>query len=457
MHHARATTGEAFRSMLWVTVIIAAVLGGSGWLVFSQVQNVLNDQIKARIVEDFALVSDAHSRGGEQGMVEFITWATATSNPSAFVFSMFTDSGIYMTGAVKDRPAFQGWGRIDASSPDADPLLAFVAPMGDHTIVVGRSLRIVRTTTEAIVQALAISGLGIAVAGLATAFAFSRGTSFRLRTMARTLEQVARGNSEIRLPISRRNDQIDFVSRQVNVHLDRLAELMATMRNTAIAIAHDLRSPLNRVSIILQDVEASEDPQAALAAIETVHKELDGLKGVLDTILRISRIEASGGTSGFETFELTDTLADLVETFEPVMEANGQTIRFVQPNDVVSPVYADRRMIQQLLVNLIENAGRYAGKGAHVELALYEGDGAPIVAVSDNGPGIPEDKRASVFEPFFRMNPERNALGTGLGLALVHAIASRHRARVTLSDNAPGLRVTIAFSKISGLQGLSAT
>ena len=453
MLHAKATSGEAFRLMRWVTAFLVLVLAGLGWFVYAQVQDVLNNQIRARIGEDFALVSAAHNHGGEQGMVQFITWATATNNISAFAFGMFTLSGNHVTGAIKTEPSFEGWGTIDATTVGADPLMAYVAPIGDHVVVVGRSLQVVRATTDTIVRSLVLSGIVIAVAGLGLALAYSRRTSFRLGTMARTLDQVARGNARIRLPISRKNDQIDFVSIQINGYLDRLEELMATMRNTAIAIAHDLRSPLNRVSIILQDVEMSDDAQAVMVALDTVHKELDDLKAVLDTILRISRIEASDGTAGFESFDLSETLADLVETFEPVLEAKGQTIKLIVPADAVCTIFADRRMIQQMLVNLIENAGRYAGNAARVELELHEHSGALALTVSDNGPGIPQDKRASVLEPFFRMNPERNALGTGLGLALVKAIAARHKAKLTLSDNAPGLRVTIEFASVATLHG----
>ena len=452
MLHARATSGEAFRLMIWITLVLAIVLVAAGAFVFRQVTDALDQQIQSLISEDYALVADAFERGGEQGLVEFITWATATRNTTNFVFGLFTDKGVHLVGAINTLPRFEGWGNIDAEvAAGAYPLRAYVGPIGDHTLVVGLSLRIVQTTSDAVVQSLALAGVGIAGFGLITAFELSRRTSLRLGAMARALDQVSRGSSAVRLPISKRNDQIDFVSRQINGYLELLAELMATMRNTAIAIAHDLRTPLNRVSIVIQDLEVSDDPTAIKPSLETVHKELDGLGAVLDTILRISRIEASDDISSFEIFDLVPVLGELVETFEPVLEAGSQTLRLAG-SVVVAPVFADRRMLQQMLVNLIENAGRYAGKGAEVVLAADQKDGACIISVSDNGPGIPEDKRRSAFEPFFRLNPERNAHGTGLGLALVHAIAARHRAKITLLDNAPGLRVTVEFPRAATLQ-----
>ncbi|HTM78505.1 MAG TPA: HAMP domain-containing sensor histidine kinase [Devosia sp.] len=440
-----------------MTLILVVVLAGAGLFVFRQVSDVLTAQIQSRVSEDFALVTDAFEHGGERGMIEFIDWATATRHATAFAFGIFSDTGVHVGGTVSTRPPFDGWGDLvteATTAAAADPFRAFVGKIGDYTVVVGRSLRVVRVTSDAVIQKLALAGLAIVCIGLITAFELSRRTSLRLRTMARTLDQVSRGNSAVRLPIGRRNDQIDFVSRQINGYLDLLAELMTTMRSTAIAIAHDLRTPLNRVSIVIQELEASDDPDVIRSALETAHKEIDGLGAVLDTILRISRIEASEDTSSFEVFELAPVLAEMVETFEPALEAKGQTL-CLAGSSTAPPVFADRRMLQQMLVNLIENAGRYAGKGTTVELGLHDKEGAPVITVSDNGPGIPEDQRAAVLEPFFRIHPERNAQGTGLGLALVHAIATRHRAKITLSDNAPGLCVTVEFPRAATLQGIA--
>lgn len=454
MRHAKATAGDAFRLMTWVTIILTVVLAGAGTFVFRQVSDVLSAQIQSRVAEDFALVTDAFEHGGELGMVDFINWATSTRDATAFAFGLFTDTGVHVGGEIRTRPPFDGWGDLATEATAAaatDPLKAFVGKVGDYTVVVGRSLRVVRITSDAVIQTLALAGLGIVCLGLITAFELSRRTSLRLRTMARTLDYVSRGNSAIRLPISKRDDQIDFVSRQINGYLDLLAELMQTMRSTAIAIAHDLRTPLNRVSIVIQELEASDDPEVIRSALETAHREIDDLGAVLDTILRISRIEASEDTSSFEVFALAPVMAEMAETFEPALEARGQTLHFVGASGA-PPVFADRRMLQQMLVNLIENAGRYAGSGATVKFGAHDKDGAPVITVADNGPGIPEDKRGVAFEPFFRMHPEHNEQGgTGLGLALVHAIAVRHRAKVTLSDNGPGLCVTVEFPCASTL------
>ena len=408
--------------MMLVTAVLAVVLGLAGWLVYARTTGALDAELRSRIREDFALMQDAHARAGEQGLEQFISWAMATRSGDDFAFGMFTPVGVHLSGNVDDMPRFEGWGQIAVRAGEpgqANTMLGYAGQIGDHMVVVAHSSGIVWATGTTVLEALVIAGL------------------------AQTLGSVAGGNSDVRLPVSPRNDQIDFVSRQINGYLDRLAELMAGMRNTAIAIAHDLKSPLNRVSILLQTAEAAQDADEIRLHLDKVHHELDGLKGVLDTILRISRIEASDDMSAFAPVDLPALLRDLVQTFEPVFEEQGQTISFIEPGTPVPHALGDRRMLQQLVVNLIENAGRHAGAGAIVAISVAEAAGAPVVTIADNGPGIPADQREAVFEPFYRMNPERDELGTGLGLAMVRAIANRHRATILLGDNNPGLVVRL--------------
>jgi signal transduction histidine kinase len=128
-----------------------------------------------------------------------------------------------------------------------------------------------------------------------------------------------------------------------------------------------------------------------------------------------------------------------------VEEAGQELVGRRPPVDV--PITGDRRMVVEMLVNLITNASRYSPAGSRIELGAAIEDGQPTLVVTDSGPGIPADKRQAVFEPFRRLNPERDERGAGLGLALVKAIATRHRATVELSDNAPGLKVTVRFPR----------
>ena len=441
--------------MLLVTAVLVIVLSIAGLFAYDRITSALTDQLRASVAEDFVLMQDAEQRAGELGLAQFITWASATRAAPTFAFGLFTQSGVHVAGNIASAPDFTGWGTITLPASTSEPardMLARAGVIGDHVVVVASTNDDAATVGAVVLETLAIAGLVIALAGLAVGYIASRNASRKLRRLAQTLESVAGGNTAVRLPISHRNDQFDFVSREINAYLDRLSELMATLRNTAIAIAHDLKSPLNRVSILLQNAAAA-GPEETADYLDRVQVEMDGLKDTLDTILRISRIEASDDTSAFAPFDMDEMLADLAQTFAPVVEDQQQTITYSPPDGPVSQAFGDRRMLQQLLVNLIENAARYAGPGAAITLGLGEGDGAPVVWVRDTGPGIPDEKRERVFEPFYRLNAERDERGTGLGLAMVKAIAARHRAAIVLEDARPGLiaRLTMvpqsAFSR----------
>jgi signal transduction histidine kinase len=221
---------------------------------------------------------------------------------------------------------------------------------------------------------------------------------------------------------------------------------MVTTRSTAIAIAHDLKTPLSRAHLSLQTafsrIDDGQDPRDAL---EKTEAELERLNRIFDTILRISRIETAPQDAEFRSFALPPLLIDLAETFAPMAEEDGQSLKLSLPGTPVSAVFGDERMVRQMIVNLIQNAMRHGTAGNLITIELQQADGRCIVDIADHGPGIPQDERARVFEAFYRLDSSRSGGGGGLGLALVKAIAQRHDIAIDLADNAPGLRVRLTF------------
>lgn len=448
MRRVNVFSGSAFRSALLFLLVFAVVLGIAGFAIVNATQASMNDQLRSSITEDFSLLRDANITGGEGELIKFIRGAVATHSDKQSAFGVFKLSGRRIAGNISVAPVFRGWGLLPAETSqgaDSAPFLGYVEMLDDNIVVAGRSQRFVTTEGGVILNALILAGLVICASVLVIGYVLSYGVSSKLEIIDRTLDQVSRGNSEVRLPVGRSNDQIDHVSRQINAHLDRLGEFMTGMRNTIVAIAHDLKSPLNRAYLLLQDAAQEAEPQAASAKLEKAQSEMETLGGVLDTVLRISRIETSDDSSSYTAFSSALLVRDLAQTFEPVIDAAGQTLRCEDVPDDGAPIFGDRKMVQQMLVNLIENASRHGGPATAIELTVRSEHGSAVITVADNGPGIPPDKREEVFQPFRRLNLDRGTPGAGLGLALVKAVAVRHHARVTLSDNNPGLKVTLSF------------
>lgn len=451
MPRASVFSGIAFRSALLFLLVFAVVLGVAGFAILKTTQASMNDQLRSSITQDFDLLRDANVTGGETELVKFIKEAVATRSDKQSAFGLFKISGRRIAGNIATAPNFRGWGTLPvqgAQAPDDAPFLGYAEKLDDNIVVAARSERFEITESGVILNALILAGIVCCASALVIGYVLSHGVSSKLEVIDRTLDQVSRGNSEVRLPVGRTNDQIDHVSRQINAHLDRLSEFMGGMRNTIVAIAHDLKSPLNRAYLLLQDAAEENNPPATAKKLDRAQSEMETLGGVLDTVLRISRIETSDDSSSFTSFSAAELMRDLAQTFEPVLEGNGQSLTWESVPASGAPIFGDRRMVQQMLVNLIENASRHAGPAAKISLQVRSDSAQTAIIVSDSGPGIPPEKRDEVFQPFRRLNADRGSPGAGLGLALVKAVATRHHARIQLGDNRPGLRATVTFPPV---------
>jgi len=140
-------------------------------------------------------------------------------------------------------------------------------------------------------------------------------------------------------------------------------------------------------------------------------------------------------------------LANIIDALEAVAEERQHRLR--APNGVADPVTVrgDRRLLNQLFVNLIENAILHCPPASDIEVELVSDAHRPIVRVRDTGPGIPVEEREKVFRRLYRLEKSRTTRGSGLGLSLVAAIAELHSAKVTLADNKPGLVAEIIFDQ----------
>ena len=265
--------------------------------------------------------------------------------------------------------------------------------------------------------------------------------------MERALGRIADGEAGVRLPLRGRADQFDRVSVQMNANLDRLSRLMVAMKSTASAIAHDLKTPLSHAHIAMQSAvsacEAGEDP---LPRIEEALAEIDALNALFETMLRISRIQGTTDRKNFEPVDLAELAEKTASFLAPMADELGQTVALdLAP---VPAIEADKSMLQQMAINILRNAVEHAGKGAAITLRIATTPDATIFEVSDTGPGIAPEDRARVLEAFIRLDSARGSAGSGLGLALVKAVADLHGATLTLGDAGPGLIVRVEFPNL---------
>ncbi|MBL0901182.1 MAG: hypothetical protein IBJ17_21125, partial [Reyranella sp.] len=225
--------------------------------------------------------------------------------------------------------------------------------------------------------------------------------------------------------------------------LARIQQLMDGLRQVSSDIAHDLRTPLGRLRQQLEEARERATTTADYrVATEAAIEEADALLETFAALLRIAQVEAGAQRSAFAAFDLSGLVKSLGETYEPVAEDSGHRLD-VAADDGIS-FTGDRQLVAQLLTNLLENALRHTPVGTKISLRLQKQDGGFRLAVADDGPGIPATEHDKVFDRFYRLDRSRSTAGSGLGLAMVRAIAGLHGLSIRLEDANPGLRVILS-------------
>ncbi|MDN5787959.1 HAMP domain-containing sensor histidine kinase [Pseudorhodobacter sp.] len=454
MDRANIIAGSAFRTAVYATFAVAVTLAVTAIASFFFVQKTLEKEVQRQILTEQVMLREIYERGGEAALIRTIS---EINNPVALsqrAIGVFGTDGLKLAGNIENIPDFRTFERTEltVNGKGNPPLPYYVhTVLFDHIVVViGHDLALITIAERHLMLALFASGLFAGSVILLIGYTASHKSLRKLNDLESTLDHVSQGDTDIRVPMSGESDQIDRISKRVNSHLDRLSGLIVTTKATATAIAHDLKTPLSRAQLSLQSamalLEKGQDPQNA---VENVEAELDRLNGIFDTILRISRIETAAKDAEFVEFPLLPILVDLAESFGPIAEARGQSVIFSPPAGSIPPVFGDARMIKQMIVNLIQNAINHGPAGNEICIALQQDGPNPIVVIADHGPGVPAEERRKVFEPFYRLDGSRSGAGSGLGLALVKVIAERHDIEITLTDNAPGLKVTLTFPAVA--------
>jgi signal transduction histidine kinase len=359
-------------------------------------------------------------------------------------------------------PDADGWIRFrlgGGDEPDATPgrwasAKVFVLA-GGFNLLVGRDMQELEGIQSTIARTVAW-GLAITVLlALLGGGMMSRSLARRLGSINDSISRIMAGDLHQRLPSSGSGDEFDQLVVNVNRMLDRIEALMADVQQVSDNIAHDLRTPLARLRNRLEDLRpgnaggAPTELEAWRRDVDEAIAEADALLATFNALLRIARIEASSRRQRFTDVELAALLADVEALYEPLAEQRGQHLKLRVDAGVAANaapwVRGDRDLLFQALANLVDNAIKYVPAGGRIDLGLGREDGATVVTVSDDGPGIPAAARERVLQRFWRLDDSRTSPGSGLGLSLVDAVVRLHGAAMEMADNDPGLRVVIRF------------
>jgi signal transduction histidine kinase len=343
-------------------------------------------------------------------------------------------------------PAFEGvdkWVEFTFEQPDGEivPVLGLVTRIKDFGLFVGRETSELEQLKHNF-QRASILGLGITmtlafVGGLALAF----GSQRRIAELNRTTRRIIAGDMTQRVPVEGGHDEHAELAQSVNTMLDQIESLMAGLRHVGDSIAHDLRGPLTRLRTRLEQLADEEAPSHE--SVEECLAQADGVLSTFNALLRIARVETGAYRSAFATIDLGQIASDVADLYQAT--ADEQLVEIRRRIIDQALVFGDRELLAQALTNLLDNALKYTPAGGHIDMEVKRRSDRIVVVVADTGPGVPPESREKVLERFARLDESRSKPGNGLGLALVRAVSDQHDGELRLTDNGPGLRVTLSL------------
>ncbi|MGK0272862.1 MAG: signal transduction histidine kinase [Cocleimonas sp.] len=274
----------------------------------------------------------------------------------------------------------------------------------------------------------------------------------RINAVTKTADNIIDGDLSHRIPvIDDRNNELDRLSRSLNRMLDRNEELMIGTREVSNNLAHDLRNPLNRIRHRIESAKLDKNRLSGDEfkfddfADDTI-EDIDGVISTFNALLSIAQIESGEPRKNWTEFSLNDLLNDLSEIYEIVADEKEIIWQYSSDNDL--NINGNKQLIAQLFTNLLDNTFKYSPSKSIISLSAIAKDNSNIeVIISDQGTGIPESEHENVFKRFHRLDSARSTEGNGLGLSLVKAVVDLHDAKISLSDNKPGLIASVSFKR----------
>ncbi len=442
-----ASTGARL-SLIFSGLLIAsfAVAIALTWLAArSAAESDLRDRIA---LEVDALTSEIRNEGIDAALSAI---AVRAERPGALEYWLIDDANNALAGDLPLMSTPDGWHRIElpektAGAENRDEILVLTKTIpGGVRLSVGDDLRRAEGVRDAVLWSLLWIALATVALGTAAGSIATRRSLKQMDALTVVMHDVAGGRLDARLPIrsSVKPNDLDRLGNSVNQMLDRIDQLVRSVRRVSSDVAHDLRTPLSHVQQRLEHARQAHTSDARIAAIEAAEDKVAEVLQAFDAILRLAEIEAGAARSRFVDVDVAALVERLVDAYGPDVESSGRTLRTGQVD--ATRIRGDGELLAQALANLIENAIHHTPTGSHITVSAVATDAVLNLCVADDGPGIPQELQDEMLQPYTRLDSSRNSAGFGLGLSIVAAITRLHDATLVFADEMPGLRVTMKF------------
>ena len=339
-------------------------------------------------------------------------------------------------------------------APEGTPYISAAAPVArtGEVVLLTRNARDVRSVVRDERRTLGIILLVTLIVSILLSVFLARTIAMPLRRLARAAHRVRQGRErEVAVPLlPARRDEIGLLARALHEMTQSLRYRIDATEAFAADVTHELKNPLASLRSAVDGLDRIEDPKLRHRLVEVIRSDAVRLDRLVVDIAAISRLDAELSRARFEPIDLGKLIESLLAGWEVRAAERQVRIAFARPRMGSTIVLGDEGPLARAFDNLVDNAISFSPQGGLVEVRAAHVRGDIVVSIEDEGPGVPEDSRESIFQRFHSLRPEEDGFGmhSGLGLAIARATVEGHGGTVRAEDRhdgRSGARFVIAF------------
>lgn len=339
-----------------------------------------------------------------------------------------------------------GWQEVPATN-DEDMFDILTMKVGsDFYLQVGKSSEEREDVLEKILYGFLFAGVVLILLGGVLGVWYARRSLKPLRQMLETIQGIEKGDLGQRVPLQESEDELRELGVTFNRMIGRIENLIQVMGESLDNVAHDVRTPLTRLRVVIEEALLNDRPETHKEALEDCAEGVLDISAMVDQLMSISEAQAGTLFLQYENCKVEELIRDVLEIYDFVAQEKEIEIKTVlEPN-----IYwnLDFRKTKQILGNLLDNAIKFSPEKTCVTVhAQIEGDNLRL-SVKDQGPGVKEEDLEKIWDRLYRGDKSRSTKGSGLGLAIVRAITQAHGGKVVNQlNNDRGMEFAVYFPK----------
>jgi signal transduction histidine kinase len=338
--------------------------------------------------------------------------------------------------------------RVDALGREQQTVRATARRLANgQAVVIARNIDENGEIAEILGSGMAIGLIPALCLGLGAGVILSLRAQRRIEAVNAQVKRIIAGELRQRLPSRGTHEPFDALATIINGMLDEIEALIRSLAGVGDDIAHDLRTPLTRVRIVLERSRANALSLSELqAAVDQAVAGIDQALSMVTALLRIREIEQIRRRDAFGDVGTAQLVREVGDLYEPFAEERRIALEVEAGSELT--VRGDRDLLFEAVANLVDNAVKFTPEGGRVEISVLRRGGDGVVRVSDTGPGVSASERDRITQRFYRSDKSRHTRGLGLGLSLVAAIVKLHGFRFSIKPG-PGFVAEIAFQPVN--------